>query len=134
MSPAMRPTTRKAAAQSFPISVNLEFTLRSSGTRITGRGRTLTLSANGFTFACGESLPPEGTITFSVAWPIKLNGSVDLNLCGRGRFIRSGRDHATVEFLSYEFRTRSAKMFESAEPESHPIVRSTYSCGPRPGT
>lgn len=110
MSPAPRPSSRKAARYRFPISSNVEFTLQSDATKITGRGRTITLSADHFTFACAETLPATGNITFSISWPVKLNGIVGLNLCGRGRFVRTGSDHATVELVSYEFRTRPPEM------------------------
>lgn len=106
MSPIMRPSTRKVASQHFPIDVNVEFTVQASGSKVVGRGRTVTVSANEFSFTCAETLPPQGAITFSIAWPVKLNGAVALNLCGRGRYVRTRADRATVEFASYEFRIR----------------------------
>lgn len=123
MSPAVRPSTRKVASQHFPITVNVEFTLQTDVTKFTGQGRTITLSASQFSFACEELLPSQGAIRFSIAWPAKLNETVGLNLCGSGRFLRTGPHHVTVDFSTYEFRTRPIGMRKDARFEASTRLR-----------
>ena len=114
----MRPFTRKVASQHFPITVDVEFTVQADGTKVSGRGRTVALSANQFSLVSEEPLPSQGAIAFSIAWPAKLNDTVSLNLCGRGRLLRTGPHQATVDFAAYEFRTRPIGIRRDARFES----------------
>jgi hypothetical protein len=57
-----------------------------------------------------EELPSVGEeINFSIAWPMKLNDTIDLALRGVGRILRVQSDSVAIRFLRYEFRTKHLK-------------------------
>lgn len=105
MAPEVRPVRDKVRNLYFPIVADLEFTLLARATRITGHGRTVTVSSRRLVFNSTESLPVGVKITFGISWPVRLHGKICLKLCGWGTLIHYESGLAEVEFAGYEFRT-----------------------------
>lgn len=89
----------------FRTALTLRFTLR-SGTR--GNGKVSDISSGGVLFRCGGRLPVGETIEVALNWPSLLNGECPLQLCVRGRILRSTDLDTAVEIKHYEFRTAAS--------------------------
>ena len=107
---------RPATPYFYPISVDLEFRLVLHGTVVkTGHGRTVRLSNASVQFESEDDLPPESTVEIFIAWPVRLENDVALQLHLRGRTVRSQDRYITLEIERYEFRTRRRRLLEVSD-------------------
>jgi hypothetical protein len=64
------------------------------------------ISSSGILIATENALPLGVAIEVQIAWPVKLDDRVSLNLHVRGRTLRSNGSHTAVTITRYQFRTR----------------------------
>jgi PilZ domain len=91
----------------YPIAADLEYrAIGSDGSLLRGSGQSINLSASGVFFQSKQVLPPGTRIELTIAWPVRLNNVLALNLCVSGRVSRSdGISHA-VRIREHEFCIR----------------------------
>jgi PilZ domain len=106
----------------YPIAAEVEFrAVGRDGLPFRGAGQTINLSTGGILFQSEQTLAPGTRIELTIAWPARLNDSVDLNLCVSGRIARTdGKSHA-VRIREHEFclrgrYRRAGPRFRIAEP------------------
>ena len=104
-------TNDRRKGRRFSNAMTLRFSLR-SGTR--GNGKVLDISSSGVLFRCGAQLPVGETIEASLNWPLRLNDQCPLQLCVRGRIVRSTELETAVAFRHYEFRTAARPYLEES--------------------
>jgi hypothetical protein len=66
---------------------------------ITESGTTLNISTAGLLFRAGQDLRSCSVIELRIAWPVLLDGVIDLQLCVRGRVVRESGDLIAVKFV-----------------------------------
>jgi hypothetical protein len=72
-----------------------------------GVGHTIDLSAGGIAFTTEAPLPAEEQVTLHIAWPIRLEGDVPVELCASGRLVRTEVTKAAMELGSTAFSIAS---------------------------
>ncbi len=94
-------------ARRYPIAAELEYcVVGRHGQACRGAGRTIDLSTGGILFQSDDELSPGMGIELTIAWPARLNGAVDLNLCVSGRVARTDGKLHVVRIREHEFRVR----------------------------
>jgi hypothetical protein len=92
----------------FPIEAPVEYKLiRQQKTFEIGRGWSVNLSSSGVLFEAERPLPPNVQVELSIAWPARLDGVAPLQLCIKGRTVRTRDSQVAVRVLAYDFRTRA---------------------------
>jgi hypothetical protein len=79
----------------------------------TGAGHSIDLSSGGIAFSTNTLLKVGSYLELSISWPVLLNQSCPLKLVASGRVVRSDRNCTAISLDRYEFRTTSAKAFET---------------------
>jgi hypothetical protein len=93
--------------QRYPIAAELEYrAVAEDGSLLRGSGQSINLSASGVLFEAKHTLAPGTRIELSIAWPVRLNDSVALNLCVSGRVSRSDGLSCAVRIREHEFCLR----------------------------
>ena len=119
----------------YPIAVELEYRAAGNdGPAIQGFGRTLNLSTGGVLFETDQPLRPEMRIELAIAWPVRLNESLALNLCVCGRVARTDGQFHAIRIREHEFclrgRYRLAKpRFRSFIPAAAARAAAEFSFG-----
>jgi hypothetical protein len=105
----------------YPIAVEVEYrAIGPDGLAFRGVGRSLNLSTSGILFEARQNLWPGMRIELTIAWPVRLDNAVDLNLCVAGRVARTdGFTHA-VRIREHEFCVRGK--YRMAGPRFRPAV------------
>jgi hypothetical protein len=109
-------------ARRYPISAELEYRIMGrDGLAYCGVGRTINLSTGGILFQSEQTLTPGMRIELTIAWPARLNDSIDLNLCVSGRVARTDGKLHVVRIREHEFCVRGryrlpGPRFRIAEP------------------
>ena|ERR1035437_645315 len=75
-----------------------------------GSGRTVNMSASGVLFQSTRALPVGESVELSIAWPARLDGTVHLQLCIKGRTVRSRSDSTAVQIQRHGFRTAGSSI------------------------
>ncbi len=100
-----RPERR--STQRFSINAAVEFrVIRRKKVIAQGSGEVINMSRDGLLFRCTGLLVPGMKVEISIAWPIKLDGKIDLNLCVRGVIARTEGECIAAIILQPEFRIR----------------------------
>ena len=73
------------------------------------RGKTVNISSSGVLFTTQQVLIPGRRVEVSIDWPAQLNAKCALKLVARGRIVRFEGDHAALEIMQHEFRTRGSR-------------------------
>lgn len=91
----------------YEIAAELEYRVI-SGERVvqTGNGRTVNFSRTGILFEAEQPLPVGTEVEVSVAWPVRLDNAVAINLYISGQVARSISGHNAIRILDHEFRIR----------------------------
>jgi hypothetical protein len=71
--------------------------------QVAGVGHTIDLSANGISFTTEVHLAAEEQVTLHIAWPIRLEGDVPVELRALGRLVRAEDMKAAMEFGTVSF-------------------------------
>jgi hypothetical protein len=88
-----------------------------------GTGTSLDLSSGGIAFSTGTPLKIGSYLELSISWPVLLNQSCPLKLVASGRVVRSDQHRTAISLDRYEFRTTSAKAFQTtAAPQQQPMA------------
>ena len=95
----------------FAILLKLHYTV-TSGER--GYGELANIGSAGLLFRCDGRFADGEVIDIALRWPYLLNGHCPLQLCIRGRVLRSSHDGTALAITKYEFRT--ARKDEAALP------------------
>ncbi len=103
-----RPKERRAHHR-FAIILDVDYKLLDSDKKC-GRGRTVNLSSKGVLFDAPERLPVGCRVQLSIAWPMKLNGTIALTLRTRGTIVRRRNRFIAVLLSSHEFCTRRVEV------------------------
>jgi hypothetical protein len=100
----MTPLTHndRRAQHRFSILLKVQYTV-TSGER--GHGELSNIGSAGLLFRCDGQFVPGETIDISLRWPYLLNGVCPLQLCIRGRVLRSSQAGTALAITKYEFRT-----------------------------
>ena len=89
----------------------------------TGTGTSLNLSSAGIAFSTSTPLRIGSYLELSISWPVLLNQSCPLKLVASGRVVRSDQNRTAISLDRYEFRTTSAKAFQTtAAPQQQPLA------------
>jgi hypothetical protein len=105
------PKRRGRTGRRYPFEANVVYRVRVSMREravVNGRGRTVNLSSDSVVIVTPSTLPTDAEIELFIAWPVKLNQEVDLNLNLRGRTVSCDANCTVITFRRYEFRTRAA--------------------------
>jgi hypothetical protein len=91
----------------YSIAADLEYRLI-CGDQVmqTGIGRTVNLSKSGILFESEIVLPAGTEMEVSIAWPVRLRDTVDLNLCVSGQVAWSEDKRHALTILRHEFCVR----------------------------
>ena len=81
----------------------------------TGSGRTVNISARGVLFQSTRALPVGEPVELSIAWPARLDDTVRLQLCIKGRTVRSNSNSTAVQIQRYGFRTAGGRIADRAD-------------------
>ncbi|HEY7391462.1 MAG TPA: PilZ domain-containing protein [Bryobacteraceae bacterium] len=96
----------RRASRRYEILLRLRWkVLRRKRVLETGTGTTLDLSSTGILFESDTSLPLDGSLELSIAWPILLHGSLPMQLMIAGRIARVTGRKVAIAITQYEFRT-----------------------------
>jgi hypothetical protein len=91
----------------YPITAELEYrAVGEDGRAVQGSGRCLNLSTGGVLFETGEPLEAGMRVELAIAWPVRLNDSLALNLRVSGRISRSSGTSHGVRIREHEFCLR----------------------------
>jgi hypothetical protein len=80
-----------------------------------GYGELSNIGSTGLLFRCDGRFVSGEVIDISLRWPFLLNGHCPLQLCIRGRVLRSSETGTALAITRYEFRT--ARKDEPTLPE-----------------
>jgi hypothetical protein len=99
----------RRSSRRYPVDAAVEYraVLDDLGV-VSGVGVTANLSSGGVLFKTSEPLPRGVEIEIWIAWPIKLNNTVALNLYLIGKTVRTHGGYTAVGICRTEFRTRGA--------------------------
>ena len=91
----------------YPITAELEYRAVGEGGRVVhGTGQCLNLSTGGVLFETGEPLEAGMRVELAIAWPVRLNDSLALNLRVSGRISRSSGTSHAMRIREHEFCLR----------------------------
>ncbi len=71
----------------------------------TGTGATLDFSSGGILFETERALPVGLNVELSIAWPVLLHNTAQLQLVVSGRIVRSHDRRTAITMTQHEFRT-----------------------------
>ena len=98
----------------YPIELAVQFKIVKNYLVMgTGTGTSLDLSSGGIAFSTTTPLKVGNYLELSVSWPVLLNQSCPLKLVASGRVVRSDERSTAISLDRYEFRTTSAKTFQT---------------------
>ena len=104
-----QPTSDRRERRRYPVNADVEYRATLGDCEVaTGVGATVNLSSRGVLLKTSEPLPCGVRIRLWIAWPIKLNNTVALNLYVIGKTVRTHRGYTAVGICRTEFRTRAA--------------------------
>ena len=96
------------SSRAYPIRIGLEYRIMgTSRIQPKGAGKTVSLSSRSVVFESDAPLPPGLDIELALAWPVRLEKTVELKLCIRGRTAQGDGNCTEVLFDRHEFRTRA---------------------------
>ena len=120
---AANPQPRPLIRRSFPLKAAVAYRLI-EGDGTVRAGRTQSLSGNKVWFEAENCLLVSALIELEVDWPVRLDNRTPLKLVISGRTLQVDQNHAAVEILRHEFRTRSvASEVDPAAAEAGPARR-----------
>jgi hypothetical protein len=92
----------------YPLKLDLQYQLVSTGTRapVSGCGLTITFGSHEVVFAGDQSLPANASVQLSVCWPVLLDNRIRLQLIIEGRVTSIEGGTFRVRIGKYHFRTR----------------------------
>jgi hypothetical protein len=70
-----------------------------------GTGRTVDFSSGGVLFETERSMPIGLNVELSIAWPVLLHNTAQLQLVVSGRIVRSEGTRTAIQMTQHEFRT-----------------------------
>jgi PilZ domain len=71
----------------------------------TGTGQTIDCSSGGVLFDSGRAMPVGLNVELSIAWPVLLHKTAQLQLVVSGKIIRSVGSRTAIQMTQHEFRT-----------------------------
>jgi hypothetical protein len=123
----------------YPIAADVEFSaLSADGVALQGLGRTVNLSAGGVLFESDQVLDAGMRIELVIAWPVRLNDALNLNLRVSGRVARSNGNAHAMRIREHEFclrgryRPAGLRFHSSAVPRAAAGVPFGVEAGQRP--
>jgi hypothetical protein len=100
-SPERRASTR------FPLAIEVRYALTGCRERRkTGSGQTIDLSGSGLSFTADRPLLTGQQLEVAVAWPVLLDGGVQLQLTMSGEVVRTNGTLTALKIQRHEFKTR----------------------------
>jgi hypothetical protein len=110
------PSETRRSASRYPIVAELHYRMTRKHVEVeTGRGRTVNISSSGILIETDHALPPGLRVDLSIAWPVSLNNVTPLQMCIKGRTIRTEGRRTAIKIFRHEFRTRPALQAVRAE-------------------
>lgn len=101
----MSQNLRRISGISYPLELPIRYETL-DGKRVTGTGRTQSVSSDIMRIECDQPLAAYCKIRLVVAWPAVLPDGTGLNLWIQGEVLKSASQRMTVKVIRYEFRTR----------------------------
>ena len=95
--------------QRFPLSLDVEYSIRTEDSVVSGHGRTLDLSSRGLRFTTEKPLPIGPAINVAIEWPQTLTDGVPLRLVLAVEVMRRSGAEMAARIYQYEFRTRRSR-------------------------
>jgi hypothetical protein len=109
----------EATDQLYPIVAEIDYRLVGPrGMLARGSGKTIGISRTTVLFQSNDTVPEGSRIEMFVPWPVRLNGTVPLNLVIDGTTVRSRNECVNLAIHQYEFRTRCQSKAEMLLPEA----------------
>ncbi len=97
----------RRASRRFPLTLEVRYAVSGRVAPVeTGSGLSINLSSSGMSFMADRPLLPGQKLAIAIDWPVRLDGSVNLQLILSGLVIRSKGTVTAMEILRYEFKTR----------------------------
>jgi len=101
----------------FTLNLPVRYSLVESGCVIArGLGRTLDLGSGGVLIQSEDVPIPSGKVEVSIAWPVPLDGGIQLQLFVTGSVLRQDGNTTAVSLDRYEFRTKSRVSWQAEAP------------------
>lgn len=76
---------------------------------VVAQGKTVNISSSGVLFTTQKAVPPGRQVELDIHWPAQLDNKCGLKLVARGRIVRQDGEHAALEILQHEFRTKGTR-------------------------
>jgi hypothetical protein len=92
--------SERRRAPRVPLDCSIRYVTQ---TEAAGIGHTIDLSANGISFSTEAHLSADDQVTLHIAWPIRLEGDVPVELRASGRLVRTEVLMAAMELGSMSF-------------------------------
>jgi hypothetical protein len=103
-----RASEDRRAAPRYPLTLAVRYVVQNKRRRVvtTGLGQTVDLSSCGVRFTTDSSLEPGLRLKLFIAWPVLLDGAVELQLTMEGTVVRSSNKDVSMRIERRGFRTR----------------------------
>lgn len=99
----------------FAMDLDLNFREIGEGPNLLqGTGRTVDISSDAIFFTPDRAVSPGTRLEVSVAWPVRLDGRINLRFIARGVVMGYRDPNAVVAIQFYEFRTQRMQVVEPA--------------------
>jgi len=108
--------TERRSKSRYPLVLGVRFRFRIRDLLISGKGRTVNLSAGGLLvasqhIASRDEVRAGARMQMTIDWPVLLDGKIALQFHATGQVVRKGSEDFAATFLRHEFRTmRSASL------------------------
>jgi PilZ domain len=101
-----RLATERRSTRRYPLDLAVQYELQAGSRQtVTGHGRLKNISSDGLQFQADRALAAGAKVTVKVAWPVRLNGIVPLNLHIKAQAVRTDGTVTSARILKAEFRT-----------------------------
>ena len=88
----------------------------------TGTGETVDFSSGGVLFNPGRPLPLGLNVELSIAWPVLLHNTAQLQLVVSGKIVRSQGTRTAIQMTQHEFRTLGHAQDRHAPQQARGVI------------
>jgi len=100
----------RRADRRYPFAAEVAYRITGgTGKPYTGQGKTINISRRCVLISVGERVPAGRHIELSIAWPVRLEGTVALSFEVSGTTMHVRDECIAVRILKYGFRTRRSR-------------------------
>ena len=102
----------------YELTLDLRFSCGAARSLLVGHGVSVDLSRSGILFQTEDPPPPGSEVEIRLAWPIRLQGILPLDLVLRGTILYTCPRGTVLRTRSYEFQTAGERSFVQVAPDS----------------